>query len=78
MKVLVGILFIGYFIFVFKLWIGNVSDRYIIEKSGLLDKFEEGDFVMVDKGFNIRDLFIRKKVVFNILLFCKGNLFFKV
>ena len=62
MKALVGITPTGYFSFVLKLWTGNVSDRYITDKSGLLDKLEEGDAVMADKGFNIRDLLTRKKL----------------
>nr|XP_058945386.1 uncharacterized protein LOC131773427 [Pocillopora verrucosa] len=72
-KALVGISPTGYFTFVSKLWTGNVSDRYITEKSGLLDKLEEGDSVMADKGFNIRDLLTRKKVALNIPPLCKGK-----
>ncbi|XP_073239630.1 uncharacterized protein [Porites lutea] len=73
MKALVGITPTGYFSFVSKLWTGNVSDRYITERSGLLDKLEEGDSVMADKGFNIRDLLTRKKVALNIPPLCKGK-----
>ncbi|KAL9958144.1 hypothetical protein ACROYT_G035117 [Oculina patagonica] len=73
MKALVGITPTGYFSFVSKLWTGNVSDRYITEKSGLLDKLEEGDAVMADKGFNVRDLLTRKKVSLNIPPLCKGK-----
>ena len=69
----------GYLTFVFKLWTRNVSDRYITEKSDLFDKLEEGDSVMADKGFNIRDLLTRKKkVALNIPPLCKGNSPFKV
>ena len=78
MKALVGISPTGYFTFVSKLWTGNVSDRYITEKSGLLNKLEEGDSVMADKGFNIRDLLNRKKVALNIPPLCKGTLPFKL
>ena len=73
MKALVGITPTDYFSFVSKLWTGNVSDRYITERSGLLDKLEEGDSVMANKGFNIRDLLTRKKVALNILPLCKGT-----
>ena len=73
MKALVGITPTGYFSFVSKLWTGNVSDRYITEKSGLLNKLEEGDSVMADKGFNIRDLLTRKKVSLNIPPLCRGT-----
>ena len=71
MKALVGITPTGYFSFVSKLWTGNVSDRYITEKSGLLDKLEEGDAVMADKGFN-------KKVALNIPPLCRGTLLFNI
>ena len=74
LKALVGITPTGYFSFVSKLWTGNVSDRYITDKSGLLDKLDEGDAVMADKGFNIRDLLTRKKVALNIPPLCKGTL----
>ena len=50
MKALVGITPTGNFSFVSKLWTGNVRDRYITERSGLLDELEEGDSVMTDKG----------------------------
>ena len=73
MKALVGITPTDYFSFVSKLWTRNVSDRYITERSGLLDKLEEGDSVMAYKGFNIRDLLTRKKVALNIPPLCKGT-----
>ena len=50
----------------------------LLKKSGLLDKLKEGDCVMADKGFNIRDLLTRKKVALNIPPLCKGNSPFKV
>lgn len=78
MKALVGISPTSYFTFVSKLWTGNVSDRHNTEKSGLLDKLEEGDSVMADKGFDIRDLLTRKKVALNIPPICKGNSPFKL
>ena len=53
MKALVGITPTDYFSFVSKLWTGNVSDRYITERSGLLDKLEEGDSVMADKALTL-------------------------
>ena len=50
----------------------------ILLKKVVLDKLEEGDSVMADKGFNIRDLLTRKKVALNIPPLCKGNSPFKV
>ena len=35
---------------------GSVSDRKLVEVSGLLDKLETGDEIMADKGFTIQDL----------------------
>ena len=31
---------------------GDMSDVELVRKSGILDKFEKGDNVMADKGFN--------------------------
>jgi hypothetical protein len=31
---------------------GDMSDVELVRKSGILDKFEKGDKVMADKGFN--------------------------
>ena len=36
-------------------------------------KLKEGDSVMADKGFNIRDLLARQKVTLNIPPLCKGT-----
>ena len=52
-KALVGIDKVGA---VSRLWGGSVSDTQITRESGLYDLLEEGDAVMVDKGFiNIKD-----------------------
>lgn len=51
-KVLVGIVLSGVIIFISQLYIGSILDREIVVRSGfLLQKFENGDIVMVDKGF---------------------------
>ena len=65
-KVLYGITPSGAFSFVSKLWGGNVSDRHIVQHSGILDKLEPGDEVMADRGFNIRDLMLSKKCTLTI------------
>lgn len=69
MKGLIGIILYGVVLFIFLLYIGLIFDREIIRCSGILDLLEYGDFVMVDKGFNIDDLFKEKGVGFNIFFF---------
>lgn len=56
MKTLVGITPSGFFSFVSKLWSGSTSDRKLTQKSGILELIEEGDHIMADRGFAIRDL----------------------
>ena len=40
---------------------GAASDRFITENCGLLEKLNEGDIIVADKGFNISDLLIFKQ-----------------
>lgn len=42
----------------------------MIEKFLFFDMFEEGDGVMVDKGFIIVDMFEKKGCFLNIFFFC--------
>lgn len=70
-KALVGITPSGYFSFLSKFWTGSTSDRKITQESGLVDMLEEGDSVMADRGFNIRDILTKKKVYLNIPPFSK-------
>jgi len=77
LKTLVGITPNGMFSFVSKFWTGNTSDRHITEQSGLLELLEPGDSVMADKGFNIRDLLTKRKVLLNIPPLCKGKVIHK-
>ena len=73
-KTLVGITPNGYFSFLSKFWSGSTSDRKITQECGIIDMLEEGDAVMADRGFNIRDLLTKKKVFLNIPPFSKkGN-----
>ncbi|XP_064462315.1 uncharacterized protein LOC135372776 [Ornithodoros turicata] len=50
-KVVVGCTPDGYIAFVSKLWGGCVSDSVIVESSGILNRLQPGDVIMVDKGF---------------------------
>lgn len=61
-KALVGITPSDYFSFLSKVLTGSTSDRKITQESGLVDLLEEGDSVMADRGFNIRDILTKRKV----------------
>ena len=65
-KLLVGIMPSGAIKFVSKLYRGSISDQKIVEKSGIIDKLENGDAVMADHGFNIRHLVLPKGATLNI------------
>lgn len=64
-KCLLGISPSGTFTFVSEVYGGNVSDRYITEHSNFIELIEEGDDVMADRGFTIRDLLTKKKATLN-------------
>jgi hypothetical protein len=57
-KLLVSLSPICHFNFVSKLFSGSISDKEIVRKSGFLDKIEQDDCIMADKGFNIQDLLV--------------------
>lgn len=52
---MIGITPNGAVCFVSKLFTGNISDKNITKRSGILDLLENGDKVMTDKGFLIQD-----------------------
>lgn len=35
---------------------GQSSDKEVFKKSKIMDKINPGDLVMVDRGFNVRDM----------------------
>ena len=72
-KQLVGIMPSGAFTFLSKVYSGSVSDLQIVKKSNFLDKVEEGDDIMADRGFNIRHLLLEKKATLNIPAFTHGK-----
>ena len=51
----------GVFSFIPPLWTGSISDKEIVKNAGLIDRLEEGDAVMADKGFLVRDLYWHSK-----------------
>lgn len=55
-KGLIGIAPSGEVTFVSDLYTGSISDKEITKQSGILSVLEEGDMVMADKGFLIKDL----------------------
>jgi len=57
LKGLVGIAPSGAITFISQLYTGSISDREIVIQSGFLSqKFENGDTVIADKGFQIADI----------------------
>jgi hypothetical protein len=50
-----------------------ISDKQIVEKSRLLDLLKDGDLVLADKGFTIKDLTDEINVKLNIPEFLKGR-----
>lgn len=73
LKALVGTAPSGAITFISQLYTGSISDREIVLRSGLLSqKFEDGDSVMADKGFQIQDI-LPLGVKLNIPPFLGGN-----
>ncbi|XP_020917026.1 uncharacterized protein LOC110254386 [Exaiptasia diaphana] len=57
LKGLVGISPSGAMTFISQMYPGNISDKEIVSRSGLLDlEFEDNDTIMADKGFTIDDI----------------------
>ena len=75
-KGLVGIAPNGAVTFISDLYGGHVSDCKIVIASGILDMLEPHDSVMADRGFEIQDLLVPRKVSLNIPPFmrCKDQL----
>ena len=55
-KVLIGITPSGAVSFVSQTFEGSISDKQLTAQSGLLDKLEDGDDILADKGFVIQEL----------------------
>ena len=72
-KFLLGIAPSGQITFLSKLFCGSISDREIVVQSGFLDLVDKNDNIMADRGFNIRDLLLRKNAHLNIPAFSEGK-----
>ena len=73
LKALVGISPGGAITLISQLYMGSISDREIVLRSGLLSQaYEHGDAVMADKGFQIQDI-LPLGVGLNIPPFLGGN-----
>ena len=55
-KVIVGVAPNAVITYVSKLYPGSLSDKSIVQKSGLLNHFVPGDLILADKGFLIQDI----------------------
>ena len=71
-KLLVGITPTGVISFIPPLWTGSTSDKEMVRSSGLVNYLEEGDAVMADKGFLVRDLLAFKKIKLISPAYCRG------
>ena len=61
-KFLVAIAPDGTITFVSKWYDGRASDRFIVNDSGILDKFDTGDTILTDRGFTIIDLLLSRLI----------------
>lgn len=71
-KELVGTVPSGMITFVSDLYSGRTSDKKATKHCGILSLLEEGDSIMVDKGFDIEDV-LPKNVSLNIPPFLREN-----
>ena len=72
-KLLIGITPQGDISFLSDSWGGRVSDKYLTEHSGILDKLLPGDVVLADRGFDISDSVGVHQAKLNIPTFTKGK-----
>lgn len=72
-KILVGITPQGTISYVSEAWGGRVSDKFLTENCGFLDKLSPGDMVMADRGFTITESVGLKHAKLVIPAFTKGK-----
>ena len=59
--------------FISEAWGGRVSDKYLTEHCGIVDKLLPGDVVFADRGFDISDLVGVQQALLHIPAFTKGK-----
>lgn len=59
--------------FISKGYAGRVSDKYITEDCGYLNKLQAGDVVLADRGFNVEDSVAYRGATLNIPAFTTGK-----
>ena len=72
-KVLIGIVSQGSVSFVSKGWGGRVSDKYITENSGILNKLLPGDVMLADREFDIAESVGVRQAKLHIPAFTRGK-----
>lgn len=72
-KFLLGIAPSGQVTFLSNLFSGSISDREIVVQSKIIDLIEKGDDIMADRGFNIRDILLKKNATLNMPAFSGGK-----
>ena len=72
-KVLIGITPQGTNSYVSQSWGGRTSDKYLTEKSGILNKLLPGDLVLADRGFTIAESVMFQQAQLTIPAFTKGK-----
>lgn len=73
LKFLIGISTTGVIIFISIAFGGRTSDNEIVLKSGFLNKLQEGDLVLADKGFLIKDEVEAKQASLRIPCFVRNG-----
>ena len=72
-KCLLGIAPHGQVTFISRVFEGSISDRAIMERSGLVELLKHRDSVIANKGFSIQDLLIVHSVHLNVPPFKQGE-----
>jgi hypothetical protein len=72
-KALVGISPAGAISFVSDLYGGNISDKEITQRSGLLEMMDPGDLILADRGFLIDDIAKPYSIHVNVPPFTNGK-----